>query len=114
MKIGDKVWIFDNSIRVYEDENGNRSHGTNFRAKFVERYIVGETRVSWIIGYSPGTSPDIGMKLKKKDRTFFISEEEVKQACWVHEHRYKIRNKLDFCKDYEKIKQIADILDYQE
>ncbi|WP_242325834.1 MULTISPECIES: hypothetical protein [Bacillus cereus group] len=114
MKIGDKVWVFDDNIRVYEDENGNKSYRANFRAKFVERYIIGETRVSWIVGYRMDTSPDIGVKLKKKDRTFFISEEEVEQACWIHNHRYKIKDKLDRCNDYGKLKQIADILNYQD
>lgn len=112
MNIGDKVWIIDQDRRVYVDKDGNKSTYPIFREKFVERFIVGETRVSWLIDYSMNASFKKPVKIKKADAhsILYASEKEVEQRCWVEENRYKISERVRNCQDYETLSQIVDLL----
>jgi len=123
MQIGDKVWIFDSNKRVYEDDKGNKLDNCWYRGHFREKYIIGETKQSWIIGYE-GNDIDsrTNFKVNKKtltysitnnfglDKKLYISEEEIKRKCWVYENRSGIIRKIEQCTDYDKLRKIEDIL----
>ncbi|MGG4386521.1 hypothetical protein ABEX08_31530, partial [Priestia megaterium] len=77
MKIGDRVWIKDEDRRIYVDDDGKRYDIPIYRKKFVERYIAGETRVSWLLSNSKEVSEwhlKHADRIKKKDahRIIFI------------------------------------------
>lgn len=116
MKIGDKVWVVDLYRR-------NREFGV--RGSFVERYILGETRVSWIVGYKGWNVDHVSnIKVNKKKLTYvgqdgymntlYTSEEQINKHCWVQENRHKISHSVGCCYDYDTLKQIADIIGYEE
>lgn len=123
MQVGDKVWIFDSNRRRYEDDKGNKLVSCWYRGHFSENYIIGETKQSWIVGCK-GSSLDNrnNYKVNKKNLTYsttnmygkdgrlYISEEEVEQNCWLHDNRYKIREQVERCSDYDKLKNIEEIL----
>lgn len=48
-----------------------------YRGKFIEKFIIGETRQSWILGWNMSTRPDNGFKIlkSKATRAIFDSEE---------------------------------------
>lgn len=111
LEIGQKVWIFDPDYRAYSKEDRG---APIFRAKFRERYVTDQTRVSWILSYEPNLPEwNKGTKYKKKDAHLhiFISEEEIDKKCWVHENRHKIAEAVSRrCNDYDKLKAIEAIL----
>jgi hypothetical protein len=124
MQIGDKVWIFDSNNRQYYDDEGNKLNSCWYRAYFVERYIVGETKQSWIIGSENGKPDDRwNIKVNKKtleysgsygkDGKLYISEEVVNQSCWLHDNQYRIRDAVGRCRDYNKLKKIEEILNQE-
>lgn len=87
---------------------------------FVERYILGETKQSWIIGYK-NDKPEAkyNLKVNKKDmivkghalgHKLYLSEEEINQECWLNDNRHKIIQKLQYCNDYNVFKQVEKIL----
>jgi hypothetical protein len=121
MQIGDKVWIFDSNHRCYEDNRGNKLDRCWYRGYFVERYIVGETKQSWLVGHEGGKPDDRwNIKVNKKTLTYpgsygkdgrlYISEEEIDRACWLNDNQYRIREDVGRCRDYEKLKKIDEIL----
>jgi hypothetical protein len=124
MEIGDKVWIFDSNSRKYYDDKGNRTSSPWYRGYFNERYIIGETSQSWIVGYYQNASMDNrnNLKVNKKtlkysntnmyglDGKLYTSEEEIKKLCWLNDNHYKISQMIERCKDYDKLKKIEKIL----
>jgi len=123
MQIGDKVWIFDDNRRVYQDDKGNKTVSPWFRGHFVEKYIVGETKQSWLVGYKGNMLDDkTNIKVNKKNLTYsignnygrngklYISEEEINQKCWMEENLRIIIRKVEQCTDYEKLRKIEEIL----
>lgn len=112
MKIGDKVWIIDENRRVYVDKEGNRTSAPIFREKFVERYIIGETRVSWILGHRDDLDLKRGDKVKKADaqRIIYTSEKEIDERCWIRSNQYTISEEVRRCDDFAILNQIAELL----
>jgi hypothetical protein len=122
MQIGDKVWLFDSNRRCYEDDKGNKLISCWHRCHFDERYIVGETNQSWIVGYE-GSSVDSKSNLKVNKKTLqysntnmyhldgrlYISEEEIEKECWLNDNSYRIRQMVERCRDYDKLKKIEAI-----
>ena len=123
MQVGDKVWIFDGNRRIYTDPEGNKLSSPWYRGYFVERYILGETKQSWLLSaweyepdkkYTPEELNRRCTKYKKKDcKGIFTSEEQITQYCWVNDNGYKIGSKVQSCRDYNILKQIEDILNQQ-
>lgn len=112
IRVGDKVWVFDINRRMYIDPDGNKLNSPWYRGHFVERYIIGETRVSWIVGYTKTTNEKHGFKIKKKEANdkLYLNEKQINNACWIHKNKYKIKDKINYCNDYETLKQIDDLL----
>ena len=107
MKIGDKVWIKDINSRIYKDDKEDPL----FRGYFVEKYIIGETTRSWILGWSDNSSVKRGDKYKKKSEIKLIWEnlEEVNNACWINDNKYKILEMIRRCDDFDIIKTIDNL-----
>ncbi|KLU62292.1 hypothetical protein CEB3_c13360 [Peptococcaceae bacterium CEB3] len=112
MQVGDRVWIFDENNRVYRDAAGNETLSPWYRGHFVEHFVVGETRHSWILARSATTHPKRGFKIPKKDaeKHVFVSEEAVEKACWVQSNRYRIAKAVEESADYDMLRQIGEIL----
>jgi hypothetical protein len=112
LQIGDSVWIKDENNRVYVDDNGVKHLSPILRKKFVEWFIVGETRISWEISKSPKSTWVKPVKVKKAlvNKTFFTSEEEVEKTCWVETNRFRISRMVGDSKDFDKLKEIEKIL----
>jgi len=119
MEIGDKVWIFDGNTRRYTDDQGNKTIGAWYRGHFVEKYIIGETKQSWIIGWKGSTPDNRDIKVNKKtlsyprqialDGHLYVSEEEVDQVCWINDNQHSLSERVRQC-DYFKLKEIEEIL----
>lgn len=123
MQIGNKVWIFDSNRRKYEDDKGNKLDRCWYRYHFTEKYIIGETTQSWIVGYKNNSVDDrSNYKVNKKtlnysttnlvahDGKLYISEEEINEKCWLNDNKGNIRERVSRCSDYEKLKKIEEIL----
>jgi len=123
MQIGDKVWLFDSNRRVYQDDKGNTTTSPWFRGNFTERYIVGETKRSWLVGFKGNTVEDrTNIKVDKKNLTYsitnnfgfdkklYISEEEIDRKCWINDNHRKIIRLIEQCSDYDKLLKIQEIL----
>lgn len=116
MKVGDTVWKHDRNRRVYEYDNGDKSTSPIYRKSFREMYIIGETRVSWLISYWSESS-EIALKnatkIKKAEagRILFVGEEALDKHCWVHDNQYRISELVRKCSDYDTLKQIEKLLE---
>lgn len=110
MQVGDKVWIFDNNHRVYEDKNGNRSNYALYSGHFREFIITGETKQSWVIGSLKVNKKTLEVKGHALDPHLFLSQEEVNENCWVHENKYDILKKIERSADYGLLKEIERLL----
>lgn len=110
VKIGSPVWIYDENRREYVD--GKIVH----RSHWVKTVIVGETKLSWIIERGDVKLPKKAFALPfgrhNECRWFALSEADIDADVWSHEHRSKIRNRVDFC-DVETLRKIAEILRYK-
>jgi hypothetical protein len=107
IKIGDTIYGYH--------VNNNR-RGTNGLPAYWEDYeVVGETKVSWLVGYK--NNP---IKVDKKTLTernmnftpivFVANREEMEKANYVDCQRYKIAEKVRCCTDYDTLKKIEEIL----
>ena len=95
---------------TYTDSEGNtHTVPMGSEVKFVEYYIVGETKNNWIISrYTLDTIPEgeieNGVSVKKSDlrKTFWATEKDID----IH----RIRGKIERCNDYKLLKEIDSIL----
>ena len=108
LKVGDKVFVFDDNHREYvRDSNGNSSGGPIYRKHFVETTITGETPRSWITARRPD------LKYSKKDGQGLYNAEQVDEAVYVHDHAHKIADRV-YRVDYKTLKAIAKLIGYEE
>lgn len=118
LEIGQKVWFFDRERRIYSLPDGTRLTSSPwFRGHFVEKYVVGENKVSYIFGNKPTTNPDdkrLTDRVKKSElkdgKNIYMSEKSVDEACWVHDNWGEINRKISNCEDYNKLTRILEIL----
>ncbi len=109
LKLGSSVWKFDEY----------RSRRT-WRDGWTEHKIVGETRVSWLVGEGYAQ-----FKIAKRDpgarksngfgsRALAFSQAEIDDIAWVNEHRYKIYRLVEYIHDAAVLRQIARLVNYVE
>lgn len=103
------VWIFDRNRRVYAP--GDRSSRPIYREHFAPRKVVGSNKVSWLLSNHE--------RVSKKDLTFrdwngcrerIYDQQDVEDACWVHDNRYRIIKAVEGCRDPVALKQIDALL----
>lgn len=99
LAVGSTLWIFDANRRVYPKEKlppGKlwSSGPPIWREHWMPKVIVGETRVSWILGH------DQGRKISKRDlaagkvRGVLTSERDLDAACYVNEHAHAVADRV--------------------
>jgi hypothetical protein len=123
LAIGSTVWIFDAERRVYAKEKMSPgklwySGAPIWREHWRPTAIVGETRVSWILGH------DRGQKISKRDlaagtvRGALTSEADLDAACYVNDHAHKIADRVQRISGglaaAETLRKIATLVGYEE
>lgn len=111
LQVGDTVWVFDVNRRVYAPARPGRlwaDGGPIYREHFRPVVIESETSRSWVTVS--------GTKYSKKDRPhgIYIDQQEIDDACWVNDHRYKVSSLVDRCQDPAILRQIAALVGYEE
>lgn len=119
MKVGDKLWYRDGTKSAWLPGGSAKRPERDY---WVEREIVGETRVSWLIG-RPGEKDgwDV-VKIKKTEFAdgrrpsfYAVSEEEIAQRVYVADHGgYKLGERVQRCYDYATVCKIVAALDSWE
>ena len=102
-----ECWVFDSNHRVYRrNADGRAIGGPIWREHWRKVTIVDSNRRSWI------TSS--GARIPKGGgRDYAFSLQEIEQAAFVHDHKYRISEMIRACLDYDKIKKVAEIMGYK-
>ncbi len=105
---GDTIWIYDDNFRVYTKGSVGSFGDIIWREHWRPHTITGETRVSWILG-----------KLKIKKATYphqgiAYSQEEITEQEYIWTQGYKIGMMVGRIKDYATLKQVANLIGYEE
>lgn len=106
---GEMLYIYDEALRVYVDDDGTLStNGPIYRKAFRRYVITGETRQSWL--YERG-----GKTKRVRKDSALVGAEAWERHVWVHvwvvENKGKLAERVRTCQDYDKLRQIAAILD---
>ena len=97
-------WLFDSNRRVYREGGGG---GPVYREHWRKVEITGSTSRSWVTSWD--------QKIPKKGRRgVAFSQEEVDADVWIHSCSYGVSEAVRNCGDYEKLKKIAEILEWKE
>lgn len=125
MKIGDSVWIYDSNCRIYpKDENGKHipNSSPDYRLSWLEKFVIGETRISWIVANSRDAKPGQKWrchKIPKKPefqstevRGVAYSAEELDAAVWQSSHRWRVIRMVEHCNG-DTLRKIAELVGYQ-
>jgi len=121
VKIGDPIWFFDANRRTRPavDAAGNRIGGPIWREQWVERQIIGETRVSWLVGLPGCRSDAVRARLPKKafvdgacPSGWATAQEQIERLEWVEVHRMRICDAVRACGDYEALRRAAAAVGY--
>ena len=119
LRVGSRIWYYDNCRRVYIDDEGNGVSKCHPSAFWVEREIIDETRVSWLVGHV-GEKPSqhhrsTCMKIQKRNpgsnRRFCFSMLEVRLRLWRDANHYAIASRLDRL-DVGRLASVAAMIDY--
>jgi len=124
--VGSSVWVFNENRRVYAKGLGDghlwSSSAPIWREHWEPLLVVGETRVSWIIGHSL-KYPDVERKISKRDLAdgkvigVLTSAADLDAACFVHDHGRKIADRVARIsggrKAAETLRQIAALVGYE-
>lgn len=118
-KVGDPVWVFDRSRRVYaRDDYGKSMGGPIFREHFRETTITGETAKSWIVWGQK--IPKAGGDVRKSAAgvhgrtTVYMTLAAVDAAVFLNDHRHKISRAVDACADSAVLRQVAALVGYKD
>lgn len=110
LRVGDILYNFDGNRRVYAD--GMRG-GPIYEKHFAQHIIVGETKVSWLVGPSfiKVNKKNLTSSCQFADRGYF-TKSGMDADIWFNEHRYKIVRGVERA-GLEQLKEIARIIGYQ-
>jgi hypothetical protein len=84
-----------------------------------KREIIGETNLSWLVKpqYNWEGPIKVAKKNPNKNRHFpqwFFTEEEYLGITYAARNKWKIAQSVDFVDDWRIIRQIADLIGYDE
>jgi hypothetical protein len=112
------IWRFDENRRRYTTVPKGAFGELIWREHWHKAYVVGETRVSWLVSFS-STGPG-QIKVSKRDlaagkiaHQWTLTEEGVDDATWVHENAYRIGEAVRRTRDPEKLRRVAAIVGYE-
>lgn len=110
--IGSKLWRFDQNVRVYTKPADGSFGKLIWRESWVPMVVVGETRVSWLVGsvskYSEERklTPRVSHKLPKAEfrdggcpMDWARSAEHLTELVWAEENRSKLSERVLRCHD---------------
>jgi len=110
IEVGDTFYLFDINRRVYklkDDGSLFNSGGPIYREHFYPVQIEGETSRSWVLPH--------GKKVPKKAPfSVLYTEKMVDESCWLKSNRHKLASMVNGCRDFEILKQIGDLLGFEE
>ncbi len=101
---------------IYGYSTDHNRTGSNGLPKYWEAYeVVGETKVSWLVGHAWNPIKVDKKTLEQRgsqwpQRKFAANRECMEQQIWISDNRHKICNVLNHCTDYDKLKRIEAIL----
>lgn len=106
--IGSKLYEFNENTRVYLRRNG----GPSYRGHFIEVDVIGETRVSWVVG--PNWSP---RKVNKKDimsgrAGCYFTKDAMELQIWRRHNEHRIKSHMSLVST-EMLKAIAEMIGYE-
>lgn len=112
LRIGDTVYTFDVNRRVYKrDASGHAKGGPIYREHFWPWKIVGEEKRSWLLSqYSDGKWPT---KMGKGNPAL-LTERQVSDRCWIHDHRMCLARLVGDCRDASVLRAVANAIGYHE
>lgn len=113
MTVPEYVWVFDVNRRVYreltpEEKANGRFYATGgpiYREHWRKKKVIGQTRLSWLLEH--------GDKIRKDARDVAVSDEELDDRCYVHDHAHKIGGVVDALKDASVLRAIAAMIGYE-
>lgn len=92
--------------------------GTIYRRNGNPVEIIGETKVSWIIGDRSWEQQKIKKSAMRKGNSgehwvqFFVNQQDALDCAYAGEHRHRIGSLVGVCDDAKVIRQIAALIDY--
>lgn len=105
ISIGSIVFVRDINYRVY----GGEGHGRmSERHTFVARDVVGETKVSWLVGW-----PNQSFKVSKKDPRNVYGLDDVEDALWVDTYAWRIADALRRHTNADDLRAIAKMIGFE-
>jgi len=88
-----------------------------------ERFVVGETRVSWIIGETRDTTPEQSWRVEKIAKAalrlatwpigWAPNREAVDRDIWVSANAYRISEAVRRVRNYTTLREIARLAGYE-
>lgn len=109
LKVGDILFNFDGNRRAYQPGLGG---APIYERHFNPETIVGETKVSWLLGYAKVkvNKKTLDSALHYADRGYF-TKSGMEADIWSHDHRYKIVRAVERA-GLEQLQEIARIIGY--
>ncbi|TXH56937.1 MAG: hypothetical protein E6Q97_05490 [Desulfurellales bacterium] len=113
--VGMRVWSFNQNRRIYQrDASGKAVGGPIWREHWEPLVVVGETKVSWLVGppYMLGSDTSRAAKVPKKSwpGPYKTSEAGIDREAFV-EARWSLAQRIEGCRDYDTLKAIEGALD---
>lgn len=123
IQVGMKLWFFDPNRRVYP-KGGGMGSSPIYREHFAPCNVIGETKVSWIVGRGPqeyARVPKNQGKWRTLDfnacegvyRTYFFTQQAIDDAVFVHEYGYRIQDSVRKVKSAQVLREIAKLTGYE-
>lgn len=112
LKVGAKIFRFDPNRRIYKKDPVTGRDGRGgpiWREHWSEVEITGETSRSWVFRWNE--------KIPKKGPLpwgYLLNAEEVDRAAWAHDNIYEICEAVRRCRDYDKLRAIAELIGWKE
>jgi hypothetical protein len=117
LKVGDMVWQFDTTHRVYKKNAKGETYGAPIEREYWRpRTIASETPKLWILSN--------GDKVLKRDLSYanwpsgrahvLTRVEEVEDLCWVKDHAYRISRAVLSCQDPKRLRAVAATVGYED
>jgi hypothetical protein len=121
LKVGSPLWRFDINRRVYaKDDKGRTVGGPIWREHWTPREVVGETRVSWLVGFSGDGPGRVSVKVAKKDfaaggcpQGWATSQEHIDRLAWIVRNRGRLSTAVSRCNDYDALQKVAALVGYE-
>lgn len=118
--IGSKLWMFDENRRVYAKTENKFAGRTIWREHWRPMKVVGETRVSWLVGFEGSALPLQPHMLRKLPKTAFkagacpqgwaLSEAHVAELVWAKENTWRLSQEVLRCYDPRVLRAVDELL----